>query len=101
MCRQLNCVNHSDVDICGSPTVQCDGYRLMGCDAVQICIHLPSLASNRFTNLTFGVPYILVTIFYSNPIGCTIFFSLEEFLAEHVSDSTCIHPQDHNCSVQP
>jgi hypothetical protein len=27
-------------------------------------------------------------MFYSNPTGCTIFFFLEEFLAQHVSDVT-------------
>jgi hypothetical protein len=38
-------------------------------------------------------------MFYSNPTGCTIFFFLEKFLALHVSDITCVHRRDHNCSV--
>jgi hypothetical protein len=32
-------------------------------------------------------------MFYSNPTGCKIFLFLEEFLALHVSDVTCIHRQ--------
>jgi hypothetical protein len=40
-------------------------------------------------------------MFYSNLTGCTIFFFLEKFFALHVSDVTCIHRQEHNCSVQP
>jgi hypothetical protein len=39
-------------------------------------------------------------MFYSNPTGCTISFILEKFLALHVSDVTCVHHQEHNCSVQ-
>jgi hypothetical protein len=40
-------------------------------------------------------------MFYSNPTGCTIFFFHEKFLALHISDVTCVHRQEHNCSVQP
>jgi hypothetical protein len=40
-------------------------------------------------------------LFYSNPTGCTIFSFLEKYFALHVSDVTCIHHQQHNCSVQP
>jgi hypothetical protein len=40
-------------------------------------------------------------MFYLNPTGCTIFFFLEKFFALHVLDVTCIHRQEHNCSVQP
>jgi hypothetical protein len=39
-------------------------------------------------------------MFHSNPTGCTIFFSLEKFLALHVSDVICIHHQEHNCRLK-
>jgi hypothetical protein len=47
-------------------------------------------------------PTKTVEMFYSNPTGYTVqFFSIEKFFALHVSDVTCIHRQEHNCSVQP
>ena len=63
MYRELNSVNHSSVEICGTAAIQCVRYRLLGCDAVHTCIRLPSLATtlllqtlgyrNDHTNRTF------------------------------------------------
>jgi hypothetical protein len=50
MYRQLNSVNHSSVDICGSAAIHSDGYRLLGCDVVQTCRHLASQATNHSTS---------------------------------------------------
>ena len=45
MYRQLNWVNQSSVDICGTAAIHGVGCRLLGCDAVNNCGCLPSLAT--------------------------------------------------------
>jgi hypothetical protein len=50
MYRQLNWVNQNSVDICGSPAIYCDGYRLRGCAAVYTDRHLLLLATKNYTS---------------------------------------------------
>jgi len=52
--RYLNSINHSSCEICGSSAIQCDGCRLLGCDAVDTCKHSSSLANN-FSTSTVGL----------------------------------------------
>jgi hypothetical protein len=61
----------------------------------NFAVLLPSIVFNVCGSVHLG------NMFYSNPTGCTIFFFLEKFLALHASDVTCIHRQEHDCSVQP
>jgi len=48
--RELNSVNSSNLDICGSAAIYCDVYRLLMCDPVQNCRHLALQATNNSTS---------------------------------------------------
>jgi hypothetical protein len=52
-------------------------------------------------SVTFLSLYIWFYILFKSNWMFNILFSLEKFFALHVSDVTCIHRQEHNCSVQP